>query len=295
MPGLWWQRHRSWQEYVWAPIFHPSLVFCIVGAILTIGGQFSTAHPSFIDFVSKEIPFFYICICWFLNLYCICFILFGGNLLAGHVFTDFYQVLVGSRASRSSHRSRFRGRGSVEALKKQLAPRLCTVYTQRSKSKKGTTASETISRTHIFNPPSLENIGDKKWSLFFWIWAPEGPLFARCKKILMSDVASLVYAQGGAMMARRSLNFRHGVVGQVRFSTRNIESYKNLEKKRWAMQESRQGVVSHIRFWASLFLPSLGPRAPISARRHVGCCRLHTSLQHGARLQHVPSWTTQWT
>ena len=135
MPGLWRQRHRSWQEYVWAPIFHPALVFCIVGAILTIGGQFSTAHPSFIDFVSKEIPFFYICICWFLNLYCICFILFGGNLLAGHVFTDFYQVLVGSRASRASHWSRFRGRGSVEALKKQLAPRLCTVYTQRSKSK----------------------------------------------------------------------------------------------------------------------------------------------------------------
>ena len=96
-------------------------------------------------------------------------------------------------------------------------------------------------------------------------------------------------------VARWSLNFRHGVVGQVRFSTRNIESYKNLEKKRWAMQESRQGVVSHIRFWASLFLPSLGPRAPISARRHVGCCRLHTSLQHGARLQHVPSWTTQCT
>ena len=58
MPGLWRQRHRSWQEYVWAPIFHPALVFCIVGAILTIGGQFSTAHPSFIDFVSKEIPFF---------------------------------------------------------------------------------------------------------------------------------------------------------------------------------------------------------------------------------------------
>ena len=36
---------------------HPALVFCIFGAILTVGGQFSTAHPSFIDFVSKEIPF----------------------------------------------------------------------------------------------------------------------------------------------------------------------------------------------------------------------------------------------
>ena len=64
----------------------------------------------------------------------------------------------------------------------------------------------------------------------------------------MSDVASLVYAQGGAMLARWSLNFRHGIVGQVRFSTRTSESYKNPEKKRWAMQESRQGVVSHVRF-----------------------------------------------
>ena len=37
---------------------HPALVFCIFGATLTVGDQFSTAHPSFIDFVSKEIPFF---------------------------------------------------------------------------------------------------------------------------------------------------------------------------------------------------------------------------------------------
>ena len=50
------------------------------------------------------------------------------------------------------------------------------------------------------------------------------------------------------MLARWSLNFRHGIVGQVRFSTRTSESYKNPEKKKWVMQESRQGVVSHVRF-----------------------------------------------
>ena len=55
-------------------------------------------------------------------------------------------------------------------------------------------------------------------------------------------------AQGGAMVAISDLNFRHVVVGQVRFSTRSSESYKNLEKKKWVMQESRQGVVSHVRF-----------------------------------------------
>ena len=66
-----------------------------------------------------------------------------------------------------------------------------------------------------------------------------------------------------------------------RFASGSVGGIEEAVEAWWGWGETLGGKqvsgLTHARFWASLFHPSLGPGPPISAR---GPCRLHTFLQY---------------